>query len=290
MNIREIIKEELAKVFKEGLEQEVPRILRGPRGFALGMAGKGVGGTLFPRSIESPFFGTEAEVCKFYSNWNPSNATMQESITSEEGNDFSIVGDPAQVCALKEDNYPAGAKNDPNAPYNQVDSTKPGEKADVIRYDVTWYDRGIALLKDASGNLYAFNTDSIEMDDYQPYADREETFEGFDEDGDPMLEYGDWELDGEVVENYINDNLDSITIGKGLDDYEGGNSMMTMVDDELRQDLSGIAPYIKSELDRKRFLEALGGISEGIEKIVDKKTMDTPTGTLFIMDVGASGE
>jgi hypothetical protein len=188
------------------------------------------------------------------------------------------------------ENYPMGAEYDSSAPWNQEDNTKSGERATTIKYSVVWYDRGIALLKDAAGNLYVFDTDGVENSDYEPYADREETFEGFDEDGDPMLEYGDWDLDGDIVENYINDNLGTISIGKGLDAYESGNYMMTMIDDELRQDLMGIAKYIKSERDKASFLNVLGGISEGIEKIVDKKTMDTPTGTLFVMDMGESDE
>jgi len=296
MKIREIIKEELAKIFKEefelaGTQNEVPMIIQSPKGYHLGMAEPGVNGNMVVRSIESPAFSDSSQVCKFYSNWDPSTATMEESIVAEDGGrGYSVIGDPKEVCAIQEDNLPAGAKYDTRAPYNQVDNTKVGEKASVIKYNVAWYDSGIALLNDAAGNLYAFNTDSVEMNEYEPYADREETFEGFDEDGDPMLEYGEWEMNGDVVENYVNDNLDSIAIGKGLDAYESEEYSMTMIDDELRQDLMGMAPYIKSESERKSFIDTLGGISEGIEKIVDKKTMDTPTGTLFIMDTGASGE
>jgi len=296
MKIREIIKEELSKLFKEefevaGTQNEVPMIVKSPKGYHLGMAEAGVNGSMVVRSIESPAFKGSAEVCKFYSNWDKSTATMGENIVSEDGGrGYSVVGDPQKVCGVNEDNLPAGAQFDTNAPYNKSDNTRPGSKSDVIKYSAVWYDTGIALLKDVSGNLYVFDTDSVEMDEYEPYADREETFEGFDEEGDPILEYGDWEMNGEVVENYVNDNLEYITIGKGISAYESGEYNMAMIDDELRQDLMGMAPYIKLESDRKSFLEALGGVNEGIEKIVDKKTMDTPTGSLFIGDVGASGE
>jgi hypothetical protein len=190
------------------------------------------------------------------------------------------------------ENYPMGAEYHPDAPWNQVDNTREGEKAKQIKYKLIWTDESeFAFLKDAAGNTYVFYIDGIDKDELEPYADREENYLGRDEDGMPDVEYGDWEITGDVIENYVNDNLNSLRVGKGLDDYESAEYELVMLDDELRNDLLTIAPYIKDEKKRAAFLSALSNqVSEGgvTDNIVNKKTMDTPTGTIFKIDLGAS--
>ena len=140
-----------------------------------------------------------------------------------------------ELRKIVSENYPMGAEHDSNAPWNQVDNP-PGTKAGSIDYKLIWTDDSeFAFFKDAAGNTYVCYIDGIDRDDLAPYADREEHFEGHDEDGDPMVDYSDdWEVDGEVIENYINDMNPSI--GKGLADYEDGEHDLVMLDDELRGD------------------------------------------------------
>jgi hypothetical protein len=82
-------------------------------------------------------------------------------------------------------------------------------------------------------------------------------------------------------------------IGKGLDDFESAEYDLVALDEELRQDLLSTAKYIKNEKLRNQFIQVVTGqVNEGgiTDKIVNKKTMDTPTGTLFVMNLGTSGE
>ncbi len=198
-----------------------------------------------------------------------------------------------EIGKIFSENYPLGAANDPSAPWNQVDNTREGDKASVIKYRVVWTDNEFSFLKDAAGNVYVFYIDSVDKSDLEPYADREESYAGRDEDGDPIIDYGDWEITDEVIENYINDNLDSIAIGKGLDDYESGDYNLVMMDDEVRQELLRLTKYIKDDRTREKFIKVVSGqVNESgvTDKIVNKKTMDTPTGTLFVMDFGTSDE
>lgn len=188
------------------------------------------------------------------------------------------------------ENYPLGAEYDSRAPWNQVDNTKEGERAAKIDYKLIWTDeKEFALFKDAAGNTFVFYVDGVDKSEFEPYADREEIYMGRDEDGMPDLEYGEWEINDDVILNYVNDNIDDAKIGKGVDDYESGNYELVMLDDELRDYLAETASYIRDEKKKSSFLRALGvQVSEGgvTDKIVNNKTMDTPTGTLFTIDLG----
>jgi hypothetical protein len=299
MDIKKIIQEEIRKVLKEFVDYEVdtekefPRILQSTNGFVLGMAAMGAGGKEHARSIESPYFKTAEEVCKFYSNWDPSMAIQESLRLDESSNNFSILGDPEEICAVNEEmfeasNLPAGAEFDSNAPWNDDKNTRQGERAKEIKFEVVWagYNAGFAIVKDKAGKLYAFNTEMVETEDYEPYADREETYLGRDEDGDPDVEYGDWDLDKDVIEQYINDNLGDVRVGKGLDAWESGDFEAVGIDDEVKADLEGTAKYIKDTKEKQELLGLLGGINEIAQKLVDVPTMDTPTGTLFTISVG----
>lgn len=199
-----------------------------------------------------------------------------------------------EIGRVFKENYPTGAAIDPSAPWNQSDNTRSGEKASKIKYNVIWTDGNeFAFLKDAAGNKYVMNIYSINKNDLEPYADREEKFIGKDEDGMLDVEYGDWNITEDVIENYVNNNLDSIKVGKGVSSYEDGDYDIVILDDDLRKNLLSIVPFMKDENKKKTFMRILSGdVNEGgvTDKIVNKKTMDTPTGTLFIMDFGTSGE
>lgn len=264
MNIKKIIQDEIGKILSEGFgsDEEYLRIIQGQRGFALGMAAL-YGDRMIARSIESPYFKTQEEVCRFYSTWDPSIATMEEEFLQEMQSKFVILGDPSEVCALNspvmEDNYPLGAQNDLSAPFNQDDNTVDGIKSESSKYKLVWSNNEFAFFRDAAGNTYVLYVEEIDKSELEPYADRESTFDGNDEDGEPMVSYGDWEVDGEILSNYINDNAGSLRIGKGLDDYENGGYHLVLLDDGLKAELMETARYIKDESDRINFIKVLSG-------------------------------
>jgi len=199
-----------------------------------------------------------------------------------------LIKEEARKIFLSE-NYPMGAQHDPNAPWNQESNVRAGEKAENINYELIWTDDSeFAFFKDASGNVYVCYIDGIDREDLRDYADREESFEGYDEDGDPMVDYSDdWEIDGEVIQNYIN-SIDP-SVGKGLDDYESAEYDLVLLDDALRADLMSVSAYM-DEKHKQSFIDVVSGnINEsGVTDIVNQETMDTPTGSIFMMSMGES--
>jgi hypothetical protein len=161
-----------------------------------------------------------------------------------------------EVGKVFSENYPWGAEYDPNAPWNQVDNVRPGERAKKTTFNIYWTDDSeFAFFSGPDGNKYVMYLEAIDKDELEPYADREEKYMGRDEDGMPDIEYGDWEITSDVIENYVNDN--NMRIGKGLNDWENGEHDLVMLDDELRQDLLGTAKYFKDEKKRQQFINAI---------------------------------
>ena len=150
------------------------------------------------------------------------------------------------------DNLSDHPVNQPEPQYRQ------GTKVNNPKFGVLSYNREMALLKGEDGNIYAFYYDMIDRDSFEEYADLVVVDTQPDGEGGVDVEYGDdWEIDEDVIENYVNDNLDSLKIGKGLDAWESGDYQLVLVDDELKQDLLDI--YDKD----KNLVKILGGLNEG---------------------------
>ncbi len=130
----------------------------------------------------------------------------------------------------------------PNHPANQPDPQyKEGTKVKNPSYKVLSYNREMALLKGEDGNVYAFYIDGVDRKDFEEYADLEVIDTYPDGEGGYDVEYSDeWEIDDDVIQNYVNDNLGSLRMGKGLADWEDGDYQLVLVDDELRQDLLNV--------------------------------------------------
>lgn len=165
------------------------------------------------------------------------------------------------------DNLPWGAQYIKDAPYNQEDgSIRKGKTPKENKYQAVWYESGsgLALLKDAGGNLYAFSTDSVDGEDYEPYAERDEIYLGKDEDGMPDTELGDWSLNRDVIQNYVNDNLDSLQMGKGLSDYNDGISLVE-IDEDLKLELLDFATkYIR--LGKEELIDVLSNYNSSMNE------------------------
>jgi hypothetical protein len=160
------------------------------------------------------------------------------------------------------ENYPMGAEYLSDAPWNQKDDEyRKGEKAKQIKYQVVWHSpsAGISIVKDDSGRLYVFTTDYFDLeDDYKEYADVPMEYVGKDEDGFPDYNEGEWELDNYVVENFINSNLDKLSVGSGLDAYNSGDYQLILIDPELKNDLLGLTEFLKFE--KESFVNTLNQV------------------------------
>jgi hypothetical protein len=130
------------------------------------------------------------------------------------------------------DNHPDHPANQPDPQYRQGTNVK-NPKLGIVA------DNGeLAIFKSEDGTLYVFYYDHIDREEFKEYADIE--IIGYDDDGEGGYdaEYSDdWDIDEDVLFNYVNDNLSSLKIGDGLDAYESGDFDLVKIDDELREDL-----------------------------------------------------
>ena len=181
---------------------------------------------------------------------------------------------------LEEDNYPMGADNDPNAPWNQEDlPAGKGPKQQIIDLQL-WVDEYAFFTKD--GKLFVYNVESADNDEYEEYASREETYLGRDEDGMPDVEYGEWEMDEDIINAYVNDNLEHLSTGKGLDAWENGTDLVE-VDQALAQDLLRVAKYIRDPKTAESFVKTLKSIG------LDEMTSAAGSSGAFVGKLGGGG-
>lgn len=115
--------------------------------------------------------------------------------------------------------YPLGAEFDQRAPYNQQEPNRPSN-VNVI-FKVIYHDDEMAIL-DNNGELYLFHYGDIDKNEFNDSAERDSTFIGKDEDGEPEYEYSDFDIDNDVLEHYVNNNLKHLTFGSGVEDFERG--------------------------------------------------------------------
>jgi hypothetical protein len=176
--------------------------------------------------------------------------TPEQALQALEAELRNLVGgETSQGPELETENYPLGAKDDPRAPYNQIDPrfsrpTKP--KSEPLK--VIGYNNEIAILKGVDGSHYVFY--------YTDISDKDLA------DGDPDFEYGDFEIDGDVLQGYVNDNLKFLSKGEGVDAADSGVDLVK-IDSALKQELMSM--YDKD----RQIVNSLGSIqetSDGFEK------------------------
>lgn len=184
------------------------------------------------------------------------------------------LGSPEEAIKAVEDELRAMLGNDetPKSDLDEGDwfdnlSTNPANQPDPEyrrgthiknpKFIVLSYNGEMALLKGEDGNIYAFYYDMVDRNDFEEYADREIVDRYPDGEGGWDFDYSDdWDVDDDVLQNYINDNLRTLKIGNGLDAWESGDFDLVLVDDELRQDLLDI--YDKDA----NLVKILGGVNE----------------------------
>lgn len=155
--------------------------------------------------------------------------------------------------------YPEGSDTS-DAPWNQKEPDM--TKATVSKnpqLKVVSINGEIAVLQSPDGSLYVFYYYDKEKSEFAEFASVQRHFTGKDENGYPEYEYdNEFEIDGDVIGNYVNYNLSNLTKGEGYDDFERGNADLVKIDDELKQDLLSV--YDKD----KNLVNALSTISEDV--------------------------
>ena len=231
-------------------------------------------------------YGLNEEYSTFWENHNLSYDDLCEALESKgylvkKDGSYKVSKKMGDVNAVKEgisqtlsemltpmeEDYPAGAQNDPNAPWNReepkvVRGERPSKKFVEIKYS----NSEIAIFKDLnSGELYVFYYGDIDPKSFEQYAERQ----GFtDPEGD--IEYYDgFEVDDNTLENYVNDNFPRLSKGEGVEDFESGKTDLVLINEELKDELLHL--YDKDS----RLVMVLEPIAEGEQRIPDQqKDMD----------------
>jgi len=115
--------------------------------------------------------------------------------------------------------YPAGAENDPNAPWNREDDDHQAIEAENPILTTVYINPEIAIFK-GEGGLYAFYYYDIQKDKFEPYM------------ANPTF----YEVDADTIQNYVNDNLGSLTKGDGEEAWLKGVDIVK-IDEPLKVEL-----------------------------------------------------
>lgn len=124
---------------------------------------------------------------------------------------------------------PAGTANDPDAPWNRDDKTT--ERTHVpINYKLVYKNNEMAILS-RGDKLYFFYYASIDKKEFEMFSEIPVTSYGPDD-----YDYGDWDIDGEAIELYVNYNITHLTIGNGIDAYESGVDIV-LIDNAVKNEI-----------------------------------------------------
>jgi hypothetical protein len=174
---------------------------------------------------------------------------------------------------------PFGAAEDPRAPYNSLDNaTKPIEPKQK-QLEVLAKNNEIAILKSRTGELFLFEFNNVDKNNYMDYASVTRRYVGKDEDGNPDYEYDkDFEIDSDVISNYVNDNIKSLNVGEGISGWEDGYDLIKM-DDELKNEIINL--YDKD----KNIISVLSNLGESFKELDDlKNNIHQPDKDKKVMD------
>lgn len=141
--------------------------------------------------------------------------------------------------------------------------------------DIVHYNNEICILKDDANKLFVYYYFDKSKDDFAPYAAIDYTYRGKNSiDSEPEYDYDEWNIDGDVLNRYVNDNLQVLTKGRGLKGFEAGKDLV-LLDDVLKQEL--ISLYNKD----KGLVKALSTVNEDTSA-ASSGSFSTPLGTNVI--------
>lgn len=118
-------------------------------------------------------------------------------------------------ASLEENNHQSGVENDLTV-------------VDII-------DSELALLVSNDGSKYILHYGEIDSDEFMSASPNKGEYIGDDEDGLPLYNNDNYEIDVESIQAYINDNNGYIEIGHGIEDYYDGYNLVKVDDNELRE-------------------------------------------------------
>lgn len=184
--------------------------------------------------------------------------SSEEAISALENELSSLLKNNGSEKEIETEasNYPMGSENDPRAPWNEKDQVSSAKTPETESLEVIAYNNEIAILKSHKGELFLFYYGDINRDEFSEYASVTRRYVGKDENGEPEFEYDkNFDIDADVISNYVNDNITMLKVGVGPTDWENGYDLIK-IDDALRQELLSL--YDKD----KNVVKALGNIQE----------------------------
>jgi hypothetical protein len=140
------------------------------------------------------------------------------------------------------DNLPMGADYHPDAPWNQRDDVYSDKINPENKQFNIAANTGESAIFEKNGELYYFYYGNMDKDDFKDYADVPKLYVGKDEDGMPDYDEGEWEIDDEVVSNYLNDNVDSLNVGYGQESYDNGAEFVK-IDEPLKSEILSVPSF-----------------------------------------------
>lgn len=148
-------------------------------------------------------------------------------------------------------------EDDMNAPQNQPDVmiNKPIDPK-YKPLHLQSYNSEVAIFADDHHKLFVFYYEHLNKNVFKDYAEMTKHVVGKDAEGHPEFEYSDdWDIDGNILSRYVNDNLGELSKGKGIIGFESGKDLV-LIDDELKTELLDL--YDKD----KKLKKSLGVIDE----------------------------
>ena len=190
-----------------------------------------------PLNKEKPTEEKPAHASYNPNRFKPATSTSPEELKSLEPTLHNRDNDDDKgkydgVRVFEFDNYPAGTENDPSAPWNSRGPEIKKSSAPKVFKPVTM-SKEVAILNSNDG-MYAFYYDEIPRRD---------------------LPNSSYELDIQDIADYVNDNINTLSKGSGVEDFERGVDLVKL-DEPLKFELMKL--YSKE----KNFIKDLGKLEE----------------------------
>ena len=186
---------------------------------------------------------------------------------------------PELETEVNNHDYPAGADADSSAPWNEKDPEFSNPTvAENPELTTIGLNTEIAILKGPDESLYVFYYGNHNKKDFMEYAAVTRKYIGRDEDGGPEYEYdNDFEIDADVITNFVNDNLSILTKGDGLDSYENGDDLVK-IDEPLKNELINLYDKDQNVIKSLKPIEEVEfpELMTGFKANMDRETTEKP--------------
>ena len=166
----------------------------------------------------------------------------------------------------------------PDNPVNGPSDIPMGVKSN---FEVLAFNRDIAILKSKKDGLILFNYGHLTVDDkagFEEIADmlgkRSKEYIGKYQ-GAPEFEYGDFDIDEDILSAYVDKNINNLTKGYGVEGLMNGDEII-MTNDELKKELLDL---YSNDLNIKKALNSEGlNEEDGLDPVRDRIKRDMASG------------